>query len=116
MISETTNVTVSASTVCCVIRRNGFTRKKLMQITKLRSTFYTGNFMAQLLQYSRNFFVWIDETSTDRRDQLRKYGYSFQVHDGIIQAIEDSLPIIHSAFRSVSKLQCEGWIAHCGYS
>ena len=56
MISEMTNVTVSASTVCRVIRRNGFTRKKLTQIAKQRSTFYRGDFMAQVLQYSRDFF------------------------------------------------------------
>ena len=42
MISKTTNVTVSASTVCRVIR---FTRKKLTQIAKQRCTFYRGDFM-----------------------------------------------------------------------
>lgn len=28
------------------------------------------------MQYSRDFFVWTDETGTDRRDQLGKFGYS----------------------------------------
>ena len=31
-------------------------------------------------------------------------------HDDIIQATDNSLPIIHSAFQNVSKSQCEGWI------
>ena len=42
--------------------------------------------------------------------------YYLKAHDDIIQAIDNPLPIIHSAFRSVSKSQCEGWIAHSGYS
>ena len=42
--------------------------------------------------------------------------YYLKACDDIIQAIGNSLPIIHSAFRSVSKSQCEGWIAHSGYS
>lgn len=32
--------------------------------------------MASVLQYPRNFLGWVDETGSDRRDQLRKFGYS----------------------------------------
>ena len=32
--------------------------------------------MANVLQYPRDFFVWVDETGSDRRDQLRKFGYA----------------------------------------
>ncbi len=32
--------------------------------------------MANILQYPRDFLVWVDETGTDRRDQLRQFGYS----------------------------------------
>ena len=36
--------------------------------------------MAEVLQYSREFFVWIDETGSDNRDQIRKFGYPFRVY------------------------------------
>jgi hypothetical protein len=39
---------------------------------------YRGDFMASVLQYSHDFFVWTDETGTDQRDQLRKFGYSLR--------------------------------------
>ena len=30
------------------------------------------------LYYNVEAFVWLDETGTDRRDQLRKYGYALR--------------------------------------
>lgn len=42
--------------------------------------------------------------------------YYLKAHDDIIEAVGDPLPIIHSAFQSVSKSQCDGWINHSGYS
>ena len=227
-IAEVTNVTVSAPTVCRILHKNGLTRKKLRQVAKQRSASYRGDFMAQILHYPRNFFVWTDETGTDRRDQLRKFGYALRgepavchriltrgkrvsimtamtadgvleyevttgtvnaekfidfirgrlipnmqpfpashsilildncavhhahevqallssfgilviflppyspdynpieelfsyikyyhkAHDDLIQATGNPLPIIHSAFQSVSESKCNGWITHSGY-
>lgn len=34
--------------------------------------------MADVTLYTRNMFVWVDETGSDRRDILRKYGYSIR--------------------------------------
>ena len=227
-ILEITNVTVSASTVCRVLRRNGLSRKKIQQTAKQRSIAYRGDFMAYALQYPYNFFVWTDEMGTDRRDQMRNFGYALRGeraichriltrgtrvsvmaamtaggvlayecttgsvnaekffdflrgcvipnmqpfpaqnstlvldncsihhahsienllnslsipvlflppyspdynpieelfsyvksylkrHDDIIEATNDPLPIINSAFQNVSKSQCKGWISHSGY-
>ena len=77
-ICEATGVTVSGSTVCRVLRRNGYTRKKIRQVAKQRSEILRGLFMAEVLQYSRELFVWVDETGSDHRDQIRKFGYSLR--------------------------------------
>ena len=34
--------------------------------------------MANVLQYPRGFLVWVDETGSDRRDQLRTFGYALR--------------------------------------
>ena len=34
--------------------------------------------MAQTFLFKREMFVWADETGTDKRDQLRKYGYALR--------------------------------------
>ena len=76
-IHATTGITVSGSTVCRVLRRNGFTRKKMVQIARQRCMEYRGAFIADILQYPTDWLVFLDETGCDNRDQIRKYGYSF---------------------------------------
>ena len=77
-IKEATTVTVSGSTICRVLQRNGYTRKKILQVARQRCTEFRGLFMAEVLQYPREFFVWIDETGSDNRDQIRKFGYALR--------------------------------------
>lgn len=77
-IQEATSVTVSASCVCRALHRNGFTRKKISQIAKQRCAEFRGDFMAQILEYPRDFLVFLDETGSDNRDHIRKFGYSLR--------------------------------------
>ena len=77
-IFEATGVTVSGPTVCKVLHRNGFTRMKIVKVAIQRSTEHRGAFMANVLQYPRDFLVWVDETGSDRRDQLRTFGYALR--------------------------------------
>ena len=51
---------VSPSTVCEVIHKHGFTRKKLQHVVKQRSLQYCGEFMAEIQMYHRDCFVFID--------------------------------------------------------
>lgn len=34
--------------------------------------------MAQCFMFSRNMFVWVDETGADSRDHIRKYGHALR--------------------------------------
>ena len=67
---------VSPSTVCKVIRKHGFTRKKLQHVAKQRSLQYRGEFMAEM--YHRDCFVFIDETGCSSKDHTRKFGYAMR--------------------------------------
>lgn len=75
-IKDATGVIVSGSTVCRILRKNGFTRKKAQQIAKQRCVEYRAMFMAQVLQFPRESFVWVDETGSDARSHIRRFGYS----------------------------------------
>ena len=75
-IYKVTGVTVSGSTVCRVLRRNGFTRKKVQQIAQQKYIDFRAAFMAQVLQFPRDFFVWVDETGSDERAHIQRFGYS----------------------------------------
>ena len=66
-ILDTTGVVVSEATICRLLRRHGFTRKKIRHVALQRSTELRALFMAQALSFPREFFVWVDETGSDAR-------------------------------------------------
>ena len=76
-INEATGVSVSGSTVCKIVHRNGFSKKKLTKVALQRSIQHRGVYGKCIAVPSR-LFVWVDETGSDRRDQLRKFGYSIR--------------------------------------
>ena len=77
-VSSIVGVEVSGSTICRTIRRNGLTRKKIQTVAKQRSTLYRSYFLAQVLHFSTDSFVWIDETGCDARSHIRQFGYSIR--------------------------------------
>ena len=77
-LREITGIEASPATVCRVIHRNGFTRKKIKQVAIQQSVEARGRFAAEVQFYNVRQFVWVDETGSDRRDQMRKFGYSLK--------------------------------------
>ena len=69
---------VSPSTVCKIIHKHGFTRKKLQRVAKQRSLLYRGEYMAEIQMYDRDCFVFIDETGCSSKDHARKFGYALR--------------------------------------
>ena len=56
-----------------------FKEKKLVQVAaKQRCLEYRGAYMAEILQYRKDMFVFVDETGSNRRDQARKFGYAIR--------------------------------------
>lgn len=78
IIEEATGVVVSGATVCRVLKRNGFTRKKVQHVAKKRSIEYRALFVARAMFYNRDSFVWVDETGSDRRKSIRRFGYALR--------------------------------------
>ena len=77
-IKEATNTTVNGSTVCRVLHRHGFTRKKIVQVARQRCVEYRSRFMTEVMNYRKEMFVFIDETGSNKRDCIRKFGYSLR--------------------------------------
>ena len=77
-VSELTSMIVSPATICRIFKRYGFTRKKVRQIAAQRCYALRGAFMTQCTLFTRDMFVWIDETGSDARDHVRKYGYALR--------------------------------------
>ena len=105
-IEEATHVRVSGSTICRILRKNGYTRKKVQQVARQRSVEYRAAFMAQVLQYEPGYFVWVDETGSDAKNHIRKFGY----------ALCGQPPIYHrflargKRISAIAAISCEGLV------
>ena len=75
-IQRVTGTLVSAPTLCRTLKKLGFTRKKLQFVAIQRSDVLRAKYQAEVSMYSSEMFLFIDETGCDRRNALRKFGYS----------------------------------------
>jgi len=75
-VEEVTGVHVSEPTICRVLRKNGLTRKKIRLVAAQRSLEYRALYMATVLSFPREMLVFVDETGSDARNYIRRFGYS----------------------------------------
>ena len=78
LVYDSTGVSTSESSICRLLRRNGFTRKKITQVAKQKTISFRGKYMADVLNYPRDYFVWADESGSDCRNQIRRCGYALK--------------------------------------
>ena len=78
LIENVFNISVSNSTICRIIHKYGITRKKVRQIASQRCDIVRGAFMGQVLMFKRDMLVWVDESGSDKRTHIRKFGYSLR--------------------------------------
>ena len=69
---------VSLSTICRFLQESGFTRQRLYTTALQRDEFLKQQYISDVSVYSPEMLVFIDETGMDRRNGLRKYGYSLR--------------------------------------
>jgi len=62
-----------------LLARFGFTHKKAQRTALQRSMAFWVLFMINTITFSRDKFVWVDETGCNFKDMLRKYGYASAV-------------------------------------
>ena len=75
-IEEVSGLHVAGSTVCRTLQRNGYTRKKVQAIALEWSTQYRGIYQANISHLTADHFAWVDETGSDARNHIRKFGYT----------------------------------------
>lgn len=75
IVNMYTGFDVSPSLLCGFLKDTNFSRQRMKMIADgaLRSSFRSDTSL-----YKHHMLVFIDETGTDRRDSLRKYGYSLR--------------------------------------
>ena len=69
---------VTQSAICRFLHKSGFTRQKLKIAAKQRDTVLCSKFVLDASLYAPEMLIFIDETGSDRRDCIRRYGYSLR--------------------------------------
>ena len=77
-VCDLTSLTVSPPSICQMFKCYGLTRKRVRQIASQRCDALRGAFMSQCCLFTRDKFVWVDETGSDARDHIRRYGYAIR--------------------------------------
>ena len=75
-LSRVYGVDVHESTLCMFLKKSGFTRQKMKIVAARQDQRLREIFTVDVRLYDPTMLVFVDETGTDMRDNLRKYGYS----------------------------------------
>ena len=75
-VAEVSGTVVSTSTMCRLLASHGLTRKKIQHVALQRRLDLRGSFVASTYPFSRNMFVYIDETGCKVKNMLRQYGFA----------------------------------------
>ena len=80
LVEQTTGTTISESAICRFLHKNNFSRKKLQRVARQRNEELRAQFSSDCSLYLPEMLVFIDETGSDRRHTMRKFGYSYGCH------------------------------------
>jgi transposase len=75
---EITGANVSCSTICKLLSSVGYTRQKMKFAALQRDQLLRSQFVSDVSMYSKDMLVFLDESGLDKRNTLRKYGYSLR--------------------------------------
>ena len=71
-------VWISPSTICRTLKIMGCSRQAMHRVATQRSDELRARFMADVSIYDPSMLVWLDESGCDKRNTIRKYGYSIR--------------------------------------
>ena len=69
---------ISSSTICRFLHSAGFTRQRLRIAASQRDDVARANFAAEVSMYKPEMLIFLDKTGSDRRNCIRREGYSIR--------------------------------------
>lgn len=75
---EQTGIAVCISTICRFLHRSGFSHQKLRIVAIQRDDFLRSQFAYDVSIYEPEMLIFLDETGSDKRNTIRRHGYSLR--------------------------------------
>ena len=104
VLLQSTGTDVSTATICRFLHSQGFSRKKLSIRALQRSDELRAQFQSDISLFEPHMFIFINETGSDKRTALRKFGYSFKG----MRAVTDRLLIRGKRFSTIAAMCMDG--------
>ena len=86
-LEEKAGVVISIPMICRTVQRLGLTRQKIRHIVLFRSDAQKAAFCVQIEDLDASYLMCLDETGVDRRDGIRRMGYSLRGHAPVSQKL-----------------------------
>ena len=80
-------VDLSVSTICQFLRKHNFSRQRIRLIASQRDEVLRQVYANEVLMYKADMIIFVDETGTDARDKIRKYGYGVRGKPPVAQKL-----------------------------
>ena len=69
---------VDESTICRFLKESKFSRKKMRLVAIQQSEELRARYLAEVVLYDPSMLIFVDETGSNRKDAMRKFGYSLR--------------------------------------
>ena len=86
-LEEKAGAVISLPMICRTVQRLGLTRRRIRHVVLSRSDAERAAFSVRIADVDASYFVWLDETGVDRRDAMRRMGYSIRGHAPVSQKL-----------------------------
>ena len=75
---EQTGADISLACICRFMKKMRFSRQRLKITARQRDNFLRSSYVLEVSIYHEDMFIFLDETGSDKRASIRKYGYSLR--------------------------------------
>jgi len=97
-------IQIDITSICRLLQQSGFTRQKLRITALQQSEYLRQTYIEEVSIYSPEMLIFLDETGADRRNILRRHGYSMR-----------GRPLVNHQFLfRGSRLSALAFISMCG--
>ena len=77
-LMQVTGSWYDCATICRTIKRLGMTRQKMRLVARQRCDRQRAKYISEIMDFNPKTLVFIDETGSNRRNTIRRYGYGLQ--------------------------------------
>ena len=106
LVSQTSGTEISASAICKFLRKHQFSGKKLSYRAFQRSEELRLQYMLELSVYEPQTLVFVDETGSDKRGALCRYGYALKGQ----RAISERLLVRGKHYSTIAGMSMDGML------